>query len=215
MLAIAAGRGLPAKQSPSEPEGWRIEMTHPRLLVLAGTTLVTMNLLTAMVRSQTATPPQAAATQAVPPIKRMPETPKLTGNVKAGQELYEKVCASCHRIGEIGKDVGPDLTTLASRFRRADVIDSIVNPSKTISDQYEMILIETENGDIYSGMVVLETATRLQLRTRDAPEKPLTIPVASIKERRKATSSMMPEGLLDAFTEQQVEDLLAFVLVRR
>ncbi len=186
-------------------------MTNSRLLVVAATALVTMNLFTVMSRSQATTPPA----QDVPPVRRMPDPPKLTGNVKSGQEIYDKVCSGCHRIGEIGKDVGPDLTTLASRFKRNDVLDSIVFPSKTISDQYEMIMIETENGDIYSGMVVLETATRLQLRTKDTLDRPLTIPVASIKERRKATVSMMPEGLLDAYTEQQVEDLIAFVLVRR
>jgi len=188
-------------------------MTKSRSVIVAATILVTLNMLTVLARSQATTPPAAA--QEVAPVRRMPDPPKLTGNVKSGQEIYEKVCAACHRIGELGKDVGPDLTTLASRFKRNDVLDSIVFPSKTISDQYEMIMIETENGDIYSGMVVLETATRLQLRTKDTLDRPLTIPVASIKERRKATISMMPEGLLDAYTEQQVEDLIAFVLVRR
>ena len=56
------------------------------------------------------------------------------GSPEAGRPIFEKICATCHRFGEaIGKDVGPDLTTIASRFKKRDVLESILWPSKVIS----------------------------------------------------------------------------------
>src|SRR5688572_18866042 len=57
------------------------------------------------------------------------------GTPDQGRPLYEKQCASCHRFGALGKDVGPDLTTIASRFKRKDVLEAVLWPSKVISDR--------------------------------------------------------------------------------
>jgi cytochrome c5 len=61
------------------------------------------------------------------------ESPGTTASVAKGKELYEKLCAGCHIFGETGTSVGPDLTTLSSRFRKRDTLESIMWPSKTIS----------------------------------------------------------------------------------
>jgi putative heme-binding domain-containing protein len=134
------------------------------------------------------------------------------GNAEAGRALYEKQCATCHRFGAIGKDVGPDLTTIASRFKKADVLDSILWPSKVISDQYQAEMFELNDGKIVTGVIVRETAAAVQVRTAENPDKPVAVPKGQIKNRAASTVSLMPEGLIDGMTQQQVADLLAFTL---
>ena len=81
------------------------------------------------------------------------------GSPEAGRPIFEKMCATCHRFGEaIGKDVGPDLTTLASRFKKRDVLESILWPSKVISDQYKSEMFEMKDGKVVSGVIVRENA---------------------------------------------------------
>ena len=63
-------------------------------------------------------------------------------------------CANCHRFGSLGSDNGPDLTTIAKRFQKREVLESIVHPSQVISDQYATKTVLTEDGGTYSGMVM-------------------------------------------------------------
>jgi putative heme-binding domain-containing protein len=134
------------------------------------------------------------------------------GTAEAGRALYEKQCAICHRFGAMGKDVGPDLTTIASRFKKADVLDSILWPSKVISDQYQAEMFELSDGKIVSGVIVRETAAAVQVRTAENPDKPVVLQKAQVANRATSNVSLMPEGLLDGMTQQEVADLLAFVV---
>jgi putative heme-binding domain-containing protein len=134
------------------------------------------------------------------------------GSAEAGRPLYEKQCAACHRFGAIGKDVGPDLTTIASRFKRKDVLESILWPSKVISDQYQAEMLELADGKIVTGVLVRESAAAVVIRTGDNPDKPIAIPKAQIANRAPSTVSLMPEGLIDGLSQEQVANLLAFVL---
>jgi len=134
------------------------------------------------------------------------------GSVEAGRPLYEKQCAICHRFGAIGTDVGPDLTTIASRFKKRDVLDAILYPSKVISDQYQAEMFELKDGKIVTGAIVRETAASVQVRTAENPDKPVAIPKGQIANRATSTVSLMPEGLLESLSQQQIADLLAFVM---
>jgi putative heme-binding domain-containing protein len=134
------------------------------------------------------------------------------GVPEKGRAAYEKQCASCHRFGGMGKDVGPDLTTIASRFKRKDVLEAILWPSRVISDQYQAEMFELNDGKIVTGVIVRETAAAVQVRTAEAPDKPVAIPKAQIKDRAASTASLMPEGLLDGMSHDEVANLLAFVM---
>ena len=134
------------------------------------------------------------------------------GSAEAGRPLYDERCAACHRFGGIGKDVGPDLTTITSRFKKKDVIESVLWPSRVISDQYQAEMFELTDGKIVSGLIVRETAAAVLVRTADAPEKPVAVPKAQIANRAPATASLMPEGLFDTLNQKQIADLLAFVM---
>jgi putative heme-binding domain-containing protein len=134
------------------------------------------------------------------------------GSPEAGRPLFEKQCAICHRFGEIGKDVGPDLTTIASRFKKKDVLESILWPSKMISDQYQSEMFELDDKSIVTGVIVRETPAAVFVRTADSPERPVMIQKAKITTRAASTVSLMPEGLLDGYTQEEIANLLAFTL---
>jgi putative heme-binding domain-containing protein len=134
------------------------------------------------------------------------------GSAEAGRPLFDKQCAICHRFGAIGKDVGPDLTTIASRFKKKDVLDSILWPSKVISDQYQAEMFELTDGKIVTGVIVRESATAVLVRTADNPDKPIPVSKAQIANRAPSTVSLMPEGLLDGLNHAEIANLLAFVM---
>jgi putative heme-binding domain-containing protein len=134
------------------------------------------------------------------------------GSAAAGRPLYETHCGACHRFGGIGKDVGPDLTTITSRFKKRDVLEAILWPSKVISDQYQAEMFELADGKVVSGVVVRETPAAVLIRTPENPDKPTPLAKAQIANRAPSTTSFMPEGLLDPLTPQQIADLLAFVM---
>ena len=134
------------------------------------------------------------------------------GDAAAGRPLYDKLCAGCHRFGAIGKDVGPDLTTITSRFKKQDILDSIVFPSKVVSDQYQAEMIELNDGKIVTGILVRENATALLVRTGENPDKPVIVQKAQIGSRAPSTMSLMPEGLLGGLSHAEIANLLAFVM---
>ena len=134
-----------------------------------------------------------------------------SGSAEAGRAVYEKQCAGCHRFGAIGKDVGPDLTTLTSRFKRRDILEAILWPSKIISDQYQSELLELTDGTIVAGVLVRENATALLVRTGENPDKPVVVTKARIATRAPSTVSLMPEGLIEALSREDIANLLAFV----
>ncbi len=135
------------------------------------------------------------------------------GSADAGRVLYEKSCAVCHRFGEaIGRDVGPDLTTIASRFKKRDVLEAILWPSKTISEQYQSEMFELNDGKIVTGVIVRENAANVFVRTAESPERPVAVPKAQIANRAASSVSLMPEGLLDGYTQDDITNLLAFVM---
>jgi putative heme-binding domain-containing protein len=157
-----------------------------------------------------------ARTPAAPQVSReqLLEThmkDEKSGSAEAGRPVYEKLCAGCHRFGAVGKDVGPDLTTLTSRFKRRDILESILWPSKIISDQYQAEMFELTDGSVVSGMLVRENATALLIRTPENPDKPVVLPKARVANRATSTVSLMPEGLLDSLTRDEIANLLAFV----
>lgn len=133
------------------------------------------------------------------------------GRAAEGRPLYEKQCATCHRFGGIGRDVGPDLTTITSRFKKADILEAILWPSKVISDQYQAEMFELTDGKVVTGVLVRETAAAVLVRTGEQPERPVAVPKAQIAVRAPSTVSLMPEGLLTGLSHEQIADLLAFM----
>jgi putative heme-binding domain-containing protein len=133
-----------------------------------------------------------------------------------GHALFgEAGCASCHRFNSEGAAVGPDLTNLAGRFSARDVLESIIEPSKEISDQYGAIVIKKKDGDVIVGRVGnLNGDNLMVLENMFAPNDFTNVPRSKIASIEPSKVSMMPEGLLNYFKEDEIQDLVAYLLSR-
>lgn len=128
---------------------------------------------------------------------------------EAGAAVFEEACSKCHRFGEVGRDLGPDLTTVANRFTRKDLLEATLWPSREISDQYAGWRVETKD-DVLSAMVASEDDDSVTLLIPDL-EQPVTIPRSSIVDMRESEVSIMPEGSLDEFDIRQVAGLFRYL----
>jgi putative heme-binding domain-containing protein len=138
------------------------------------------------------------------------------GDAKRGATIFrDALCSRCHRAGLTGPAVGPDLTMVARRFSRRDMLQSIVTPSAAVADIYRNSEITTADGRSIVGRVVVEGDFRSEkLLVNTDPLRPtqwVEIDKKEIEEHREATTSPMPEGLLDSFKPQEIADLLAFL----
>ena len=125
-----------------------------------------------------------------------------------GAEVLARVrCLDCHKFGDKGQGLGPDLTTVNSRFQPADILDSIVAPSKVVSDQYQTITVAVDDGRVFSGMPVVTDGPNLVLLLSDGAR--VTIPKDNIEEQQPSPISVMPEGLLNTLNYQEIADLIA------
>ena len=148
--------------------------------------------------------------------------PKVQGGLKngrsfdRGRQLYSTVaCAACHRFVNEGGSVGPDLTGVAGRFSLHDLLESIVEPSKIISDQYQAINIRMKNGDVISGRVGnLSGANINVVEDMFDPGHMTNVRRAEIESIEPSKGSMMPEGLLTSLQLDEIQDLVAYLLAR-
>jgi putative membrane-bound dehydrogenase-like protein len=131
------------------------------------------------------------------------------GDPRKGREVFNSTCFACHQMYGEGGTVGPDLTG-ANRTDIDYLLSNIVTPSDIIQDEYKMTMIFTEDGQVYSGIIEGEDDRQLQLRIANVDE-PLTIAKSQITDRETTALSMMPEGLMDYLSDQEVIDLFAYL----
>jgi putative heme-binding domain-containing protein len=121
----------------------------------------------------------------------------------------EAQCLKCHTVRGVGGQIGPDLSLIGKKGSRENLFESILYPSKAIADQYVSWQVETDDGQTITGLLVRETETTLTLR--DANGKDYTLP-AKGTSRRKSLQSIMPEGLVATLTEDELVDLVEYLL---
>jgi putative heme-binding domain-containing protein len=134
-------------------------------------------------------------------------------NFARGKATFEAAqCVLCHRYGDQGGAAGPDLTTIATRFKRQDILESMTEPSKVLSEQYMSTVFTTNDGAVVVGRIHQETDDKIEVLINpfDATTT-LTVDKAALKSREHSKVSLMPPGLLNTFTEEEVLDLLAFL----
>jgi putative heme-binding domain-containing protein len=144
----------------------------------------------------------------------LPEIDRATRgrNFENGKVVFEAAqCAACHRFAGEGGATGPDLSGVGNRFSPADVLESVLLPSKVISDQYQTTMIETADGDTNVGRVAQEDADKLLLQTNPLTTDTIEIAKKEIKSRGLSKVSMMPQGLVDHFSDDEIYDLIAYL----
>jgi putative heme-binding domain-containing protein len=137
-------------------------------------------------------------------------------NFERGRAMFAAAsCFSCHHFAQEGGAVGPDLTGLAGRFSPRDVLESILEPDKVISDQYAAVVIETSNGRVITGRLTNFSGNKITVNTNMLdPNATETVNRNEIEQLSAATTSMMPSGLLNTLSEEELLDLMAFLLSR-
>jgi putative heme-binding domain-containing protein len=131
------------------------------------------------------------------------------GDPGRGRAIFEKAqCLKCHKYGKEGEGIGPDLTTVSKRFKRADILESIYYPSKVISDQYRSTLIVTKKGQQINGLAAPlgDTITVLQ-----SDGSKIALKKDDIDQQFASLVSVMPERLLDPLNKQEIADLFSFL----
>jgi putative heme-binding domain-containing protein len=142
------------------------------------------------------------------------ETRLVDRNFANGRKLFsETKCFACHRFAFEGGSAGPDLTAAAGRFSKRDLLENIVEPSKVISDQYGAVVILTTEGETVTGRIVNHSGDNIMVMTDMLnPDGQKTVSASKVEKVVAAKTSMMPNGLLDTLKEEEVLDLMAFLL---
>lgn len=148
--------------------------------------------------------------------------PKLDAGLKGGRD-FEKgrrafaasKCFSCHRYDNEGGSYGPDLTGVSGRFSAPDLLESIIDPNKEISDQYAAVEIRTLDGRIVVGRIVNLNGDNVNVNPNMLdPSTVIGVNRNNIESMKASKLSMMPAGLLDTFKEDEILDLMAYILSR-
>jgi len=133
-------------------------------------------------------------------------------NFRRGREAFTTTqCILCHKFGTEGGSVGPDITGAASRFNRRDLLETIIEPSKVISDQYQNITVTKKNGDEVTGRLVEENEQRLVLLANPLTTDRTELKKSDVAKRTPSKLSPMPEGLVNTLTKEEILDLLAYI----
>lgn len=137
-------------------------------------------------------------------------------NFEHGKAMFSAAqCYACHHFAGDGGAVGPDLTGLAGRFSPRDILESVLEPDKVISDQYAASLITTYGGKTYTGRMTNFGGDDITINTdMQDPNAVVTIKRSEIESLQPAKTSMMPTGLLNTLHEEELLDLMAFLLSR-
>ncbi|HUR54150.1 MAG TPA: c-type cytochrome, partial [Gemmataceae bacterium] len=133
-----------------------------------------------------------------------------------GRKLFAAgKCFSCHRYDNEGGSNGPDLSGVAGRFSPRDLLESIIDPSKEVSDQYGAVEIRTLSGRLVVGRIVNLNNNEIQVNTNMLdPGTNAKVDRNDVESMKPSKLSMMPAGLMDTFKEDEVLDLMAYMLSR-
>jgi putative heme-binding domain-containing protein len=137
----------------------------------------------------------------------------LKGNAERGRELFFKTsglqCINCHKVNGTGAALGPDLSQIGKKATRGQILESLLEPSKSIEPAYVAYLLETTDGKFYTGLLASKTDKEVVLKV--VGDKEVSVPAAKVERLAPQTKSLMPELLLRDLTAEQAADLLEFL----
>jgi putative heme-binding domain-containing protein len=134
------------------------------------------------------------------------------GDIRRGQTVFNSqkaACSTCHAMGYLGGHVGPDLTSIGTARTERDLLESIVYPSASFVRSFEPYIVTTKTDDTYTGVIKKEGADEIVLATGPTTEARLAR--SDIAEMRPGAVSIMPAGLDQQLTKQELADLVTFL----
>jgi len=152
-----------------------------------------------------------------PPSKDMKPIPTLAelsvrkGNLANGRVIFNTTatCNKCHIVNGIGTDIGPDLSEIGKKLTRPALYESILFPSAGVSHNYESYLIQTDEGQSYTGLIISESDTEVKLKDEKGIIR--TIKTASIEGKKKQDISLMPGNLQKLMTVDELVDVVEYL----
>jgi len=127
--------------------------------------------------------------------------------------LHANACASCHRFDGSGGSIGPDLTTVRNKFSAHDLLESIIEPSKVISDQYGSSTVTLNNGKTHTGVVITD-GDIVTVHTADPKAQPVVLNHSDVKSIKVSPISQMPPGLINSLSSDELRNLIAYLMSR-
>jgi uncharacterized repeat protein (TIGR03806 family) len=138
---------------------------------------------------------------------------KSSRSFEAGQKAFKETgCVQCHRFGGTGGSVGPDLTGVGQKLAARDLLESILLPSKVITEGFASMEFETNSGEPITGFIEREDEKVVVVRPLSGTEQAITIPKNQITRRTLSRISNMPAGIANTLTQSQILDLLAYLI---
>ncbi|WP_010583285.1 PVC-type heme-binding CxxCH protein [Schlesneria paludicola] len=138
------------------------------------------------------------------------------GDIRRGQLVFNSqkaACSACHAMGYMGGNIGPDLSRIGKIRTERDLLEAVVFPSVSFVRSYEPILVLTQSGKQFNGLIRKESPDEITLATGAKEE--VRILRSDIEEIRPSTVSIMPAGLDTQLTKQQIADLIAFLKAKQ
>ena len=133
---------------------------------------------------------------------------KLTGDTNRGLAVFKMKCSVCHRVGEVGHQVAPNLASVQNKSV-ADLLVAVLDPNREAQPNYNVYTVITLQGRVHNGIIATETASSLTLRRAEAKQD--VILRTNIDELVSTGVSLMPEGLEKELSKQDLADVLSFI----
>jgi putative heme-binding domain-containing protein len=133
----------------------------------------------------------------------------LRGDAGRGQAVFKKTCSTCHRLDNVGVEVGPDLLSALPNKSPETLLIDILDPSREVDPRYINYMVTTQSGRVFTGIIAAETASSVTLRRAERAED--TILRSQIEDMQGTAKSLMPEGLESQLRKQDLADLIAYL----
>ena len=141
-------------------------------------------------------------------LKKFLPAIEMETNAQLGKRIFEKTCASCHQLGDLGNQIGPDISDTRTKTK-SQLLRDIMIPNAAIDSNYIEYQIENHNGKIFSGIIIEENVAAVMIR--QANNSVVKINRDDILQFASTGKSLMPVGLEDGLGIQEVADLLSFL----
>ncbi len=145
-------------------------------------------------------------------VAQLIEVSNAKGNASRGATLFasaKSACVSCHRIGKLGGSIGPELTAIGKQRTAEQLIESVLWPNRLVEEKYRVVQVLTVDGEILRGYIESENADSLVILDPANGTK-RSVEIEDIEDR-KSLPSLMPEGLVNGWSQEQIADLVSFL----
>jgi putative heme-binding domain-containing protein len=145
-------------------------------------------------------------------LKTLRDKPLAGRSFSNGEKMFSAgLCIACHRFGDQGGGVGPDLTNLAKRSDWKSILESTIHPNMVVSNQYEQHELTLKNGSVMMGKIVTDSEDEYSLvQSGLEPLKLTQVKKIEVESKKASKLSMMPGGLINSMNAEELKDLMAY-----